>query len=90
MVSATSGISIRMASTAVRRKVEEIVEGISAKELSKHVLGISEHKWETRSEDEVVRVEWIARSPTMVAAHALIVIYQALLSILIINPSLFL
>lgn len=90
MMSATSGISIWMSSTAMSRKIEEIIEGIAAKEFSKHILGISEHKWEARAENEIMCIKWIATSSTMVSTHALIVIYQTFLSVLIINSSLFL
>jgi hypothetical protein len=92
MMPTTSGISISIwmtSCTAVGCKIEEIVERITAEELSKHILGISEHKREARSENEVMGIEWISSSSTMMMA-AFIVIYQALLSILIINSTLFL
>jgi hypothetical protein len=91
MVTTAARISIvrMMSSTMMASLVEEIVEWTAAKELSKHFLGISEHEGKAGTKNEVVRIERIATSSTMMSSHVLIVIYQALLSILIINSSLF-
>lgn len=74
--------------------VEYLVEGTSTEELSEDLIGITEHEREPAKDkfalERIVRVSSALRAVVVISVAAVVVSYQSVFAVLIVNSTLFL